>query len=313
MSDQDRERGYYRVMAGRGSMYAEQCRAEGFIGADFGIDDSLDGKLTEELRDFNKAMIPIFLRNRPDKTKIAAGLACGALWNVSKGIQIGDMILSPDGTGSYMVGDVTGAYHHAPGDILPHRRHVRWRDIRVLRSDMSESLKHSAGSISTVANISDYANEIERLTGPAAPLPIPGSDDALGFGLEAHLEQFLVDNWPQTPLGAEWDLATEDGEVIGKQYQTDAGRIDLLAESKDGTRLLVIELKRGRASDEVVGQVLRYIGFIRDQIAAPHQTVEGAIIALEDDQKLRWALSAVRDVRFYRYEIKFDLHEVAIG
>ena len=67
VSDQDRERGYYRVMAGRGSMYAEQCRAEGFIGADFGIDDSLDGKLTEELRDFNKAMIPIFLANRPDK------------------------------------------------------------------------------------------------------------------------------------------------------------------------------------------------------------------------------------------------------
>ena len=313
MSDQDRERGYYRVMAGRGSMHAEQCRAEGFIGADFGIDESLDGKLTEELRDFNKAMIPIFLRNRPDKSKIAAGLACGALWNVSKGIQIGDVILSPDGTGSYMVGDVTGDYHHAPGGILPHRRHVRWRDVMVLRSDMSESLKHSAGSISTVSNISDYANEIERLTGPAAPLPIPGSDDALGFGLEAHLEQFLVDNWSQTPLGAEWDLASEDGEVIGKQYQTDAGRIDLLAESKDGTRLLVIELKRGRASDEVVGQVLRYIGFIRDQIAAPHQTTEGAIIALEDDQKLRWALSAVRDVRFYRYEIKFDLHEVAIG
>lgn len=117
MTDSDRERGYYRVMAGRGSAHAEQCRAEGFIGADFDIDESLDGKLTEELRDFNKAMIPVFLAERPDKTKIAA----------------------------------------------------------------------------------------------------------------------------------------------------------------------------------------------------PHQTVEGAIIALEDDQKLRWALSAVRDVRFYRYEIKFDLHEVAIG
>ena len=32
-----------------------------------------------------------------------------------------------------------------------------------------------------------------------------------------------------------------------------------------------------------------------------------AIIALDDDQKLRWALAAVPSVRFYRYQVSFKL------
>jgi restriction system protein len=74
---------------------------------------------------------------------------------------------------------------------------------------------------------------------------------------------------------------------VEQQYGTNEGTIDILAISRDGRRLLVVELKRGRASDVVVGQILRYMGYVKEQIAEPHQTVEGAIIALEDDQKLR--------------------------
>lgn len=59
----------------------------------------------------------------------------------------------------------------------------------------------------------------------------------------------------------------------------------------------MVELKRGRASDVVVGQILRYMGYVKEQIAESHQTVEGAIIALDDDKKLRWALLAVPNIR----------------
>ena len=72
-------------------------------------------------------------------------------------------------------------------------------------------------------------------------------------------------------------------------------------------RLLVVELKRGRASDVVVGQVLRYMGFVKEQIAEDDQTVEGAIIALEDDQKMRWALISVPSISFFRYQVSFKL------
>lgn len=77
--------------------------------------------------------------------------------------------------------------------------------------------------------------------------------------------------------------------------------------SKDKKRLLVVELKRGRASNVVVGQILRYIGYVQDQIAENGQTAEGIIIALDDDPKLRWSLHAVPFISFYRYQLHFEL------
>ena len=148
------------------------------------------------------------------------------------------------------------------------------------------------------------------LPGQAAPNIVatnPVVEDPVAFAMEKHLEDFLVKNWAQTELAQHFKIYEEDGELVGQQYATDAGPIDILAVSKDGQRLLVVELKRGRASDVVVGQILRYMGYVKEQIAEPHQTVEGAIIALDDDQKLRWALLAVPNISFYRYQVSFKL------
>jgi len=46
-----------------------------------------------------------------------------------------------------------------------------------------------------------------------------------------------------------------------------------------------VELKKGRASDAVVGQTLRYMSFVQEMLAEKDQTVHGIIIALEDDQR----------------------------
>lgn len=128
--------------------------------------------------------------------------------------------------------------------------------------------------------------------------------------MEKHLEDFLVANWDQTDLSKDFLIYEEEGEPVGRQYSTEVGPIDVLAISKDKKRLLVIELKRGKASDVVVGQTLRYMGFVKDQIAEPNQSVEGVIIALEDDPKLRWALMAVPGISFYRYQVSFKLMKV---
>jgi len=68
---------YYRLMLGRKSINAEECFAGNFVGADFGIAVDLNVNLPEEWREFNKTYIPIFLKSHPEKSKIAAGLACG--------------------------------------------------------------------------------------------------------------------------------------------------------------------------------------------------------------------------------------------
>lgn len=303
--------GIYRVMLGRRSLHAAECFAGGFIGADFGIEQDLTADLPAQWRDFNTKFIPIFLASHPDKTKIGAGLACGALWTVCKGIEVGDTVLCPDGNGNYQVGEVAGHYYYVPDGVLPHRRKVRWLGQLIPRASMSEALQNSSGSIGTVCDLGGHAEEVRKLIGQQAPPVIVASDptieDPVAFAMEKHLEAFLVANWAQTELARDFAIFEEDGEPVGQQYATDAGPIDILAVSRDRKRLLVVELKRGRASDVVVGQILRYMGYVKEQIAEPDQVVEGAIIALENDQKLRWALAAVPNIKFYRYQVSFRL------
>ncbi|HEY1405589.1 MAG TPA: endonuclease NucS domain-containing protein, partial [Spirochaetota bacterium] len=123
---------------------------------------------------------------------------------------------------------------------------------------------------------------------------------------EKHLEDFLVHNWVQTDLGKNYDIF-EDGELYGQQYPTDTGNIDILAISKDKKELLVIELKKGRASDVVVGQIQRYMGYVLEELAEAGQHVKGVIIAYEDDVRIRRALAAAANIEFYKYQVSFRL------
>ncbi len=132
-------------------------------------------------------------------------------------------------------------------------------------------------------------------------------EDSAAFALEKHLEDFLVQNWQQTELGKQYDIYEEDGERVGQQYLTDTGPVDVLAIKKDKSEILVVELKRGRASDVVVGQVLRYMGYVKQELAEENQAVKGVIIALEDDVRIKRALVMAPDISFYRYEINFKL------
>lgn len=307
-------RSYYRVMLGRQSIHANTCFEGNFIGADYEITQDLKNVLPDDWRAFNKKFIPIFLSGHPDKTKIGAGLACGFLWTVSKGIKKGDIVLCPDGTGHYHVGEVNGDYYYAPGEVLPHRRPVSWREATVERVEMSDALKNSTGSIGAVSDVSSYAEEIEALIGPDSRPKLISTDatveDPSAFALEKHLEDFLVQNWTQTDLGKEYDIFEEEGEKVGQQYPTDTGPMDILAIKKDKSELLVVELKKGRASDAVVGQTLRYMGYAAQELAEANQKVRGVIIALEDDQRIRRALAVTPSIEFYRYQISFKLLKV---
>lgn len=301
-------------MLGKGSKYAQDCFNGNFIGADYGIDQDLKDKLPDDWRVFNKEFIPVFLKIYPEKTKISAGLACGALWNISKGIKIGDIVLCPDGQGTYHIGEVSGDYQFHPGEMLPHRRPVKWTGNLIARSDMSESLRYACGAIGALSNISQYNSEIENFNKAATEPGITTTDksieDPMSFALEKHLEEFLIQNWPQTMLGKEYDIYEDGVGNFGQQYHADPGAIDILAISKDKKTLLVVELKKGRSSDAVVGQILRYMGFVKEDLADPKQNVKGVIICHEDDKGIRRALAMIPNVEFFCYEVSFKLTKV---
>ena len=154
---------YNRIMLGRGSKFASMCREEGYIGANFEIFQDLTGHLPDNWRDFNAEFIPIYMKNLPGKSKTAAGLACSFLWTIAKGLKVGDIVLSPTGSGSYYVGKISSDYYYAPGTELPHRRKVDWMDVEIARKSMTQKLKNASGAIGTCCDISNYADEIEAL------------------------------------------------------------------------------------------------------------------------------------------------------
>ena len=300
-------------MVGKGSKFYNQCYKDGFIGVDYEVYVDLKNELTDDWKEFNHFFIPKFMEILPEKSKIAAGLAGGATHTVCKGIKQGDIVLVPDGNGNYSVCEVTGPYEYHHGEILPHRRPVVWHKFIIPRDEMSESLRHSTGSAGTVSDISGYADEIEAFLGGGEQIKLISTDETIEdpsyFAMEKHLEEFLIANWTRTPLGKDYEIFCEEGEKVGQQYPTDTGNIDILAVSKDKNLLLVVELKKGRASDAVVGQILRYMGYVQDELAIPGQAVKGVIIAMEDDQRLKRALSMMPSIEFYRYEVSFKLQK----
>lgn len=159
-----------------------------------------------------------------------------------------------------------------------------------------------------------------RITEEPRPTPEEEEQEAeelsTGFGLETHLRRFLVDNWEETPLGKRYEILTEDGEVVGERYQTkEAGEIDILARGKESNEWVVIELKRGQSSDAVVGQTLRYMGWVEKNLAEEGEGVKGLIIVKEVDRRLRYALSALAskvNISCLVYNVQFSLQEVAI-
>lgn len=304
---------YKRIMLGSKSMFAEKCYNEGFIGVDYQIREDLTNQFTDNWREFNKKFIPIWQSLHPDKKKVAAGLACGTLWTLGKGINSGDAVLCPDGKGNFYVGEVSGGYFYKLNEILPHRREVIWSKTVVQKSELSSELQRSMSALGTISDITRFSDEIEKILGNNPIRTIISTDETVEdpsvFALEKHLEEFLVQNWNNTVLGKDYEIYQVDGEIVGQQYPTDTGAIDILAISKDKKSLLVVELKKGRASDVVVGQIQRYMGYVKEELAESNQKVQGIIIALEDDNRIKRALSVANSIKFYKYQVSFKLYQ----
>lgn len=140
--------------------------------------------------------------------------------------------------------------------------------------------------------------------------PVEAASDAYGvFALEAHLRDYLAKNLPK--------LAGHDGSLNlyhtddrdGVEFQTDVGPIDILA-TGDGD-FYVFELKLARGPDSALGQILRYMGWVKKHLAGK-SNVFGVIVASDISEKLRYAATQVPNVRLMEYELKVDLHAVSL-
>jgi len=128
------------------------------------------------------------------------------------------------------------------------------------------------------------------------------------FGLERHLHEFMLYNWEHIELSSEWQIYSEPGDPeAGYEYPCKVGRIDLLAKHKTLPKWLVIELKRNQTSDQTVGQLLRYMSWVKRHLAEEADQVYGMIICRQPDEAIGYALSMVTNVEMCTYEIDFRL------
>ncbi|WP_157763313.1 endonuclease NucS domain-containing protein [Pseudomonas citronellolis] len=139
---------------------------------------------------------------------------------------------------------------------------------------------------------------------------IEAGDDTYGmFALEAHLRDYLAKKLPKLP-GHDSPLIlyrTEDRD--GVEFQTDVGPIDILATGNGD--FYVLELKVGRGPDAALGQILRYMGWVKEHLAGD-KNVHGIIIASDIGQKLRYAATQVPNVRLMEYDLAVTLRSVAL-
>lgn len=301
-------RRYKRVIVGKGSAFVEEALIEGWVGTAWLKSEDLTNQFPPTAKEFREKFIPIAMELDGIDNKVGAGLACGMTWSLNYSLKQGDIVVVPDRTGLLHVGELTGSYFYVPGHDIPHRRPVKWFGITFSKDEVSEGFRKTLGAGSLLLELGNQKEEIEALiAGNREEFSVNDEtvESPLSFVLERHLEDFLVSNWTNTELGKLYDIFEQEGQVVGQQFDTDTGPIDILARSKDGKELVVIELKRGRVSDVVVGQILRYMSFVKE--LDDSKTVKGIIIGTDDDPKFRRALSMVPMVEFYKYEVSFKL------
>ncbi len=78
-----------------------------------------------------------------------------------------------------------------------------------------------------------------------------------------------------------------------------------MATDKESGNYVVIELKRNQTSDDTVGQILRYMGWVTEK--KNDNSVKGIIIAGKYDEKLYYAQQMIKQIDVFLYEVNFNL------
>jgi restriction system protein len=149
-------------------------------------------------------------------------------------------------------------------------------------------------------------------TDEAAPIA-PVAADAVGVS-ERAVEEHLESHWHATEfarLGIELSVEEKHGFPC-RQVLTPRNTIDLLGYRADAREWWVFELKKGRSSDAVVGQVGRYMTWVLDQAKA-NQSVKGAIIVGRVDENLKASVRSNDKLTLWQYDQQLAVHRVPLN
>ncbi len=158
------------------------------------------------------------------------------------------------------------------------------------------------GSEFTNSTISDGSSPTNAVVQDPEEADVETPQGAAEFAFEKDLRNYLVKNLNTLEEGL---TLYQDEEFTGVEYPVGGRYIDVLAVDQTGD-FVVIELKVSRGYDRTIGQILRYMGWIRKNLAAD-KAVRGIIVASDITEDLMLAASQIADIRLVEYEISFRL------
>lgn len=102
------------------------------------------------------------------------------------------------------------------------------------------------------------------------------------------------------------DEETQNGKN-GKYDTGEIGEMDFLCFDGDNN-YVVLELKK-RGTDQTVGQICRYMGWVLENLVEEKQKVSGLIVLEDKDVKLEYALKVVPNVKLKKIEINLKIKD----
>ncbi|MCB9098824.1 MAG: DUF1016 family protein [Anaerolineales bacterium] len=249
----------------------------------------------------------------PDKPKATKSLYTNMLWSFHHEINPGDVVIARKGRKILAaVGEVMKGGFYAPGKnsylASPDNSHPNFLEVKWLDQPRNKIFPNIVFPMHTVYEIteSQYLSLVEE----SAPESFITSNEMIEnqneFVLEKYLEEFIVSNFNAIFKG-KLKIYEEAEGIDGQQYSTDIGLIDILAIEQASNSFVVIELKKGRPSDQVVGQILRYMGWVKQNLCIDGQQIKGLVICRDPDPKLSYALTMVNNIDVRYYSVSFML------
>ncbi|MFQ5801579.1 MAG: hypothetical protein ACE5JQ_01620 [Candidatus Methylomirabilales bacterium] len=107
-------------------------------------------------------------------------------------------------------------------------------------------------------------------------------------------------------------VTDKGGQPVGAGLSTQVGIIDLLARDGSGALVVVMVAERGQG-EELVGETLQRIGWVRKNLGKGKQRVRGIVLVEEAPENLSYAAAAVAETilfKAYRVGVTFQDLEV---
>lgn len=247
----------------------------------------------------------------PEKPQQTKGLITNMVWSFYNDIEPGDVVIARRGRKILAaVGTVREKATYSPGRN-PEVDHPHFLPVTWQQEPRNKDFGAVVFPMPTLAEIEE--TQFQSLV-QGSGLDLAQSEeggiyeDHAEFVLEKYLEEFIVSNFSTIFKGKLEIYEDEDGNT-GQQYTTEVGSIDILAQDRSDGSFIVIELKKGRPSDQVVGQTMRYMGWVKKNLARQNQKIRGLVICREEAQRLSYALEMVEHVDVRYYKVSFSLSE----